>query len=104
MHCKPRAAWVESASPRSFDSAPQALCHANNLSGAPLRMTSLCVGWNCMWSNGRLNLVNKIQAKTTVSSVIGTALRKTDLSKLGSETRPELMVSQECQPHVHSLA
>jgi hypothetical protein len=27
--------------PRSFDSAPQALCHAINLWGAPLRMTIL---------------------------------------------------------------
>ena len=38
---KLRAAWVRHAPPRSFDSAPQALCHPINRWGAPLRMTIL---------------------------------------------------------------
>ena len=32
---------MQQTPPRSFDSAPQALCHVINLPGAPLRMTIL---------------------------------------------------------------
>jgi hypothetical protein len=38
---KARRSTGKISTPRSFDSAPQALCHAINLSGAPLRMTIL---------------------------------------------------------------
>jgi hypothetical protein len=41
---KLRAAWVNEAPPRSFDSAPQALFHRIHLWGAPLRMTILWGG------------------------------------------------------------